>query len=167
MPANPNSESKHLLQAQSAHLEWIGGRVITLLSQYWRDDDPVELTAAIGADWAKVLRNLSKEAIEKACLQYLRDEPRRKPTPGEIFTRASKAERKPLAQSGGFQIDPDIERQCVIRVETEEPYDTWPRDQLEYMVKARGEGQVVEWMNERKGWYRPGGPADQLKAVRG
>ncbi len=61
---------------------------MTLLGHYWRDDDPVELTAAIGADWADVLEGLPREIIQRACIAYLRDEPRRKPTPGEIYKRA-------------------------------------------------------------------------------
>lgn len=73
---------------RAAHREWIGGRVLTLLSSYWRDDDPIELTAAIGADWADVLEGIPREYIQRACVSYLRDEPRRKPTPGEIYQRA-------------------------------------------------------------------------------
>lgn len=71
-----------------AHREWIGGRAVTLLSHYWRDDDPVELTAAIGADWADVLEGLPGEFIQKACIRYQREEPRRKPTPGAIYQMA-------------------------------------------------------------------------------
>ena len=33
--------------------------------------------------------------IQRACLDYLRNEPRRKPTPGEIYTRASRLMPKP------------------------------------------------------------------------
>ena len=70
------------------HREWIGGRAVTLLSHYWRDDDPVELTAAIGADWADVLEGFPQDLIQKACIQYQRDEPRRKPTPGAVYAIA-------------------------------------------------------------------------------
>lgn len=62
--------------------------MLTLLSHYWREDDPVELTAAIGADWADVLEGIPQEYIQKARIQYQRDEPRRKPTPGAIYQLA-------------------------------------------------------------------------------
>ena len=62
--------------------------MLTLLSHYWRDDDPVELTAALGADWADVLEGIPAEYIQRACIRYQRDEPRRKPTPGAIYAMA-------------------------------------------------------------------------------
>lgn len=79
------------MQAQgerASHREWIGGRVLTVLSHYWREDDADALTSAIAADWADVLEGLPREAIQKACIQYQRDEPRRKPTPGAIYSLA-------------------------------------------------------------------------------
>lgn len=77
------------------HREWIGGRVLTLLSHYWRDDDDDALLAAIGADWADVLEGLPQDAIQKACIQYQRTEPRRKPTPGAIYALAREAMPRP------------------------------------------------------------------------
>lgn len=77
------------------HREWIGGRALTLLSHYWRDDDPVELTAAIGADWADVLEGIPQEFIQRACIQYQRDEPRKKPTPGAVYQIARSLMPKP------------------------------------------------------------------------
>lgn len=85
VPANQTQESRHLSQERADHRQWIGGRAVTLLSHYWRDDDPVELTAAIGADWADVLEGLPQEYIQRACVRYQREEPRRKPTPGAIY----------------------------------------------------------------------------------
>jgi len=73
---------------RAAHREWIGGRALTLLSHYWRADDPVELTAAIGKDWADVLEGMPRDAIQKAAIQFQRDEPRRKPTPAAIYALA-------------------------------------------------------------------------------
>ena len=78
-----------------AHREWIGGRILTILSHYWREDDPVELTAAIGADWADVLQGLPRDCIQRACIQYQQDEPRRKPTPGAIYQLAKSYMPKP------------------------------------------------------------------------
>lgn len=85
MPANRKIGSTHLSAERVAHREWIGGRALTLLSHYWRDDDPVELTAAIGADWADVLEGIPAEYIQRACIQYQRENDRRKPTPGSIY----------------------------------------------------------------------------------
>lgn len=82
-------------QARTEHRTWIGGRSLTLLSHYWRDDDPVELTAAIGADWADVLEGLPQEYIQRACIRYQREEPRRKPTPGAIYDLAKRIMPQP------------------------------------------------------------------------
>lgn len=68
---------------------------MTLLSHYWRDDDPVELTSAIGADWADVLEGIPQEYIQRASIQYQRQEPRRKPTPGAIYDMARRMMPKP------------------------------------------------------------------------
>lgn len=78
------------------HREWIGGRIITLLSHYWREDDPVELNAALGKDWADVLEGMPEDAIQKACIQYQREEPRRKPTPGAIYAMAREHMPRPV-----------------------------------------------------------------------
>lgn len=83
------------MQEREAHREWIGGRVLTLLSHYWREDDPVELTSAIGRDWADVLQGMPRDVLQQACLQYLREQPRRKPTPGEIYRMAQALMPKP------------------------------------------------------------------------
>jgi len=83
------------LPERAAHREWIGGRALTLLSHYWRDDDPVELTAAIGQDWADVLEGIPQDYIQRACIQYQRDEPRRKPTPGAVYQIARALMPKP------------------------------------------------------------------------
>jgi hypothetical protein len=109
LPANPKSEWTPLLAEQEErynHREWIGGRALTLLNHYWRDDDPVELTAAIGADWADVLEGLPREYLQWACVQYQRDEPRRKPTPGAIYKLARG--RMPKTR---LVVDPEPERE--------------------------------------------------------
>jgi hypothetical protein len=78
------------------HREWIAGRALTLLSHYWRADDPVELTAAIGKDWADVLEGMPRDAIQKAAIQFQRDEPKRKPTPAAIYALAKVFIPKPV-----------------------------------------------------------------------
>lgn len=93
---------------RAEHREWIGGRALTLLSHYWRDDDPVELTAAIGRDWADVLEGLPRDVIQRACIQYQRDEPRRKPTPGAIYqvARALMPKPRPVERAPEPERDP-------------------------------------------------------------
>lgn len=39
-------------------------------------------------DWIEALDGLPQWAIEEACRVYLRDQPRRRPTPGDIRQRA-------------------------------------------------------------------------------
>ena len=75
-------------QVREEHREWIAGRTFTLLSHYWRDEDSEALTAAMGKDWADVLEGMPQDCIQKACIKYQRDEPRRKPTPGAIYALA-------------------------------------------------------------------------------
>ena len=94
LPSKANA-STHSLQEREEHREWIGGRALTLLSHYWRDDDPVELTAAIGQDWADVLEGLPQEYIQCACIRYQRDEPRKKPTPGAVYQLVKEIMPKP------------------------------------------------------------------------
>lgn len=64
------------------------GRIATLLGHYWREDDPAELNEAFGRDWADILEGIPQDALAKACTAYLRNEPRRKPTPGAIYALA-------------------------------------------------------------------------------
>ena len=90
-----NGSSTPSLRDQPDHRQWIAGRIYTLLSHYWREDDPDALTTAIASDWVEVLAGMPQRAIQTACLQYLRDEPRRKPTPGAILALARDATPSP------------------------------------------------------------------------
>lgn len=87
------------LQERQSKREWVLGRIATLLSHYWRDDDPSELTEAIARDWADILEGMSQDAISKACTAYLRNEPRRKPTPGAIYELAREFTPRPVVVS--------------------------------------------------------------------
>jgi hypothetical protein len=70
------------------------------------------LTSALGRDWADVLESLPQDAIQKACVQFLRDNPRKRPTPGAIYELARshipKPERKRSASV--VSIAPERER---------------------------------------------------------
>lgn len=82
-------------QERTEHRGWIKGRALTLLSHYWREEDDPALMAAMGKDWADVLEGIPQEYIQKACVQYQRDEPRRKPTPGAVYEIARALMPKP------------------------------------------------------------------------
>lgn len=66
----------------------------------------MELTAAIGRDWATVLEGMPQEVIELACVAYMREEPRRKPTPGAIYQRCRLLMPRPEV----VQVKPDAEK---------------------------------------------------------
>lgn len=87
--------SGHSLAARTEHRAWIKGRAATLLAHYWRDDEDPAMLAAIGKDWADVLEGIPQEYIQRACIQYQRDEPRKKPTPGAVYQIARALMPKP------------------------------------------------------------------------
>ena len=94
-------------QERVDHRGWIAGRVVTLLSHYWRDDDDDSLLSAIAKDWADVLEGLPADAIQKACIRYQREEPRRKPTPGAIYALAREAMPRPKAVYAAPHVQPE------------------------------------------------------------
>lgn len=61
--------------------------MLTLLNHYWRPDDPVELSEALGRDWADVLEGLPQDVIQKACVRFQQTS-RSKPTPAAIYALA-------------------------------------------------------------------------------
>jgi len=91
--------SAHSLRARQSHRQWILGRIATLLGHYWREDDPSELNEAMGRDWADILEGMPQDAIAKACTAYLREEPRRKPTPGAVYALARNYIPRPVIVS--------------------------------------------------------------------
>lgn len=54
------------------------------------------MTEAIARDWADILEGLPQDAIGRACMAYLRNEPRRKPSPGAIYALAREFIPKPV-----------------------------------------------------------------------
>jgi len=55
----------------------------------------VELITASADDWVEILSGMPQQALQDACLKYLRDEPRRRPTPGAILALARAAMPRP------------------------------------------------------------------------
>lgn len=90
LPLKPSS------QEREAHREYLAGCVFTLLEDYFVDEKPEHLIAAQGKFWVDVLEPLSSDLVYQACIEYARDEPRKKPTPGAIYLRALALMRKPL-----------------------------------------------------------------------
>jgi len=60
---------------------------------------------------------------------------------------------------------PDLfaERRCMDYLKDRREYRLWPAPDLEYMFRARGGGDISKWINARAGWFRPGGPASEIK----
>lgn len=72
---------------------WIAGRVETALSHYFQPDQPSSVSEAAMVDWLTCLHGFEKAHLAHAFDSYLRDQPRRRPTPGDIRQRAL-AQRK-------------------------------------------------------------------------
>lgn len=105
---------------RAQHREWIGGRIFTLLSHYFRPNDPIVLTSAIGKDWADVLESLSAAAIQSACIKWQQTDTRRKTTPSDIYSLAFEIEGKQAivaaaeVTSAGSLVEPNSVEQTAI-----------------------------------------------------
>lgn len=113
--ANQKSGLTHLSEAQRSrkeHREWIAGSVATLLSHYYRHDDPGMLTSAIARDWVNVLEPLSRGAIEKARIDFMRQIEVKRPTPNVIYALARKYEpvKKPASRRPDWLDEPPRKR---------------------------------------------------------
>lgn len=58
-----------------------------LLSHYFQPDAPIDVRQEALADWIEALVEFPAEAVDHACRGYMRDQPRRRPTPGDIIAR--------------------------------------------------------------------------------
>ena len=119
LPQKVTTASVLSLREHQPHREWIAGRIATLLSHYWRDDDPLELLTAMAADWVEVLAGMPKDAIQQACVQYLRDEPRRRPTPGAILEKARYAMPAPVVVRKFTSPPPEVKRDVATKEQRE------------------------------------------------
>ena len=68
------------------------------------------MDAAIARDWCDILEGMTQDAIGKACMAYLRDEPRRKPAPGTIYALARSFTPAPVIVPKASQPEPERER---------------------------------------------------------
>lgn len=83
------------------HEEWIAGRVEVLLSHYHAPNLAAETKAAAIGDWIDALAPFSQIDIERACAAYLRDQPRRRPTPGDIRSKIRPPKNDGVAMGKG------------------------------------------------------------------
>ncbi|MCP4900085.1 MAG: hypothetical protein GY906_24205 [bacterium] len=67
-----------------AEPDWIVGRAATLLSHYYTPDLPASIVEAALVDWASLLDGVPKWALERACMEWLSREPRKRPGPGDV-----------------------------------------------------------------------------------
>lgn len=77
-------------RSDTKHAAWIAMKVKATLSHYpedWKQDSGVRDLAM--DDWLDFLAPYSKKAIDLALSAHLRDQPRSKPTPGDIRARAA------------------------------------------------------------------------------
>jgi hypothetical protein len=84
------------------------------LAHYWREDDDPALLAAIGKDWADVLEGIPQEYVQRACIQYQRDEPRKRPTPGAVYQIARALMPRPeVVMPVGVHRDPEMSQEEI------------------------------------------------------
>ena len=74
---------------------WLAGRIETLLSHYFIPNQNDAVATAAASDWMDILGGLTQDAVSKACLEYMRTEPTRRPTPGAIYALAKSYMPKP------------------------------------------------------------------------
>ena len=85
-----------------AHRRRIAFEVEVVLRGYWQDGELApEMKAAVLADWADELEDWEIEQVRWGLRQWRRDNPRRKPNPGDIFgilkTQRGKVEAAKMA----------------------------------------------------------------------
>jgi len=112
------------------------------------------LAEAIAIDWVSALNTLPFEAVNEACTEYVRTKTA-KPKPADIIklARSYAAKHMPKASS----VNLGLERQAVQLLEESVPYSSWPRDVLDYKVRACGGLQFSEFVIANRGWFRGGG----------
>lgn len=73
----------------------------------------------MASDWVEVLAGMPQPAVQQACIQYLRNEPRRKPTPGAILEMARIAMPAPAIVRPFAAPHPEPKRDVVTKQQRE------------------------------------------------
>lgn len=81
-PCVSNSLSPQQLEA---HRSRIAFSVEVILQGYWQADLAPEMKAAVMADWCDELEDWTVEQVRWALREWRRDNPRRKPNPGDVL----------------------------------------------------------------------------------
>lgn len=131
---------------QNASPQWIASRIGTLLDHYYQPGQTPEATEAAMVDWIRLLSGLPKSSISAACDGYLRDQPRRRPTPGDIANRAKSItehyRRAELADSGVRNEEAAVVDWAVQSGRLMRP------DAMDAVIAARGKTDWPEWVPE-------------------
>lgn len=72
-----------------ASSDWILARVATALAHYYVNDLPEYVQMGIAADWLIIMQKHPAWAVEKAFLDWVENEEKRKPTPAGITKKAA------------------------------------------------------------------------------
>ena len=72
---------------------------MTLLSHYFQPDTDPAVIRASAADWLDILSPFPQGAVGAACRDYLRDEPKVRPTPGAIRALVLKHLEREMAEA--------------------------------------------------------------------
>lgn len=94
----------------SQHAMWIAGRVQVLLSHYFQPDNPAEVQEAAVDEWIEILAPFSRQAIDQACKRYIIDQPRRRPSPGDIRAKVrepKQSEERATGRGDKSKLTPD------------------------------------------------------------
>lgn len=147
LPAQRSPREQLQSRYPDAAPRWIGGRAHTLLGHYWTRDDPEDVRDALIADWIEILSDppLPQEAIEHAAKMYLRNQPRKRPTPGEIRAMAEtwvyarlKAQRASLPPPPEPERPPRVTPEQIEQIYREKVWD--PRKRLAETIIKRMPG---------------------------
>jgi len=139
--SNPAQVSQSVPQSNTEHEEWIAGRVEVLLSHYSAPNLAPEVRMAAIGDWIATLSAFSQPAIEHACASYLRDQPRRRPSPGDITARAETFDRDGERRKYAASLSAEEARAVEWAVMT----GRMGRETATQAVQSRSE--VPEWCN--------------------
>ena len=115
IPAPTPQIAKSLSQQQlSEHRARIAFDVRTVLSAYFQPHEAEEIKAAQLAWWCDELQDWTQEQVLWALRQWNRDNPRLRPTPGDIVSVCKKARGEKIAATLPKQ-EPEPERKRVDR----------------------------------------------------
>ncbi len=90
-PTTPLTACSMPPQERDRHRKVISASVETVLEGYWRDDLSQAKRALILADWADELEDWPVDKIRHALREHRREFPNKKPNPGHIIQRLSRA----------------------------------------------------------------------------